>query len=332
MEQTPKFTERFAHFFSVAFFRKLFQSDESRFLLATAVKVWSISALVEVVVGYILFSNVRLNYYFFRAHGYRGIDELGEAYYQHVMSDVIEALPWVLFFHVVIFFMGLYVGHMMLRPFKSIGSYCASAIEDPNTVYQVESFSAYRLLVRFSEIFFEHIRSARKLGVLEKRDVPPQFTGVHKPVLDTQFLFHFCFFLLIIMIVSIVAIMGLAVNVHENTTQIALKMLKADNRVLSGFFHDQRFLIDELWILTAALVVGLHLLMGLHLYEQVSGAAFGIFATMRSFLKGNWRNRVHLVGYSYLRESTRSLNKYLDWIEKNLTRDKQEVESSERDR
>ncbi len=311
--------------------RRLFQTDESRFLISTAVKVWAISALVELIVGYILFSNVRLNYYFFRAHGYRGIDELGEAYFQHVMGDVIDALPWVLFFHVVIFFMGLYVGHMMLRPFKNIGDYCRLAIDNPNTVYQVESFSAYRLLVRFSELFFEHIRLARQQGALEKRDVPPQFMGVHKPVLDTQFLFHFCFFLLIIMIVSIVAIMGFAVNVNDNTTQIALKMIKADPRVLSAFFQDQSFLIDELWILTAALIVGLHILMGVHLYAQVSGAAFAIFATMRSFLKGSWQNRVHLVGYSYLRDSTRSLNKYLDWVQKNLTTGKLEVESRSRD-
>lgn len=299
-------------------FKKLFQSEESRFLLGTAFKVWSISMVVELVVAYIVFSNMRLNFYFFRAHGYGGIDNLGEAYFQHVLADSIDALPWILGFHVAIFFMGLYIGHIMLRPFKRIGDYCTKIIDDPNTAYQNEEFSAYRLLTRFSELFFENLRECRSKNKLVGREIPPQYMGIHKPVFDGPFVFHFSFFLIIVMIVSIIAIMGFATDIHENTTQIALRMLKADPKIMSAFFQDQAFLVDEMWWLTGILVVGLHVVMGFHLYAQVSGAAFGIFATMRSFMKGNWQSRVHLVGYSYLRDSTRSINKYLDWVQKNL--------------
>jgi hypothetical protein len=298
--------------------KKLFQSDESRFLLGTGFKMWSISLIVELLVGYILLNNVRLNYHFFHSHGYRGIDELSDAYFYHVTADIIDAIPWILGFHVIIFFMGLYMGHLMLRPFKRIGTYCTDVIQNSNAVYRVEEFSAYRLLTRFSELFFDHLSAGRKKGSLDKREIPPQFMGVHKPVLDGQFLFHFSFFLIIIMIISIGAIMGFASNIQENTTQIALKMLKADPKIISAYFHDQSFLIDEMWILTALLIVGMHVVLGFHLYSQVSGASFAIFATMRSFMKGSWQNRVHLVGYSYLRDSTRALNKYLDWVEKNL--------------
>ncbi len=299
--------------------RKLFQTDESRFLLGTALKIWGISLLVELIVGYIVFSNVRLNFYFFKAHGYKGIDYLGEAYFQHVLADMIDALPWILGFHIIIFFMGLYIGHIMLRPFKRMGEYCQVVIDKPETAYQVEEFSSYRLLVRFSEIFFDHLNSSRLKNRIEPRDIPPQYMGIHKPVFDGAFLFHFSFFLVIIMIVTIVAIMGFAIDVHENTSQLAIRMLKADPKMITEFFFDQSFWVEEMWFLTGLLVVVLHIVMGLHLYAQVSGAAFGIFATMRSFMKGNWQSRVHLVGYSYLRESTRALNKYLDWIQKNLT-------------
>jgi hypothetical protein len=103
-----------------------------------------------------------------------------------------------------------------------------------------------------------------------------------------------------------------------NMTQIAIKMIKAKPKMLSSFFQDQSFMIDEMWFMSAFIVGSFHLAMAIHLYGQVSGAAFGIFATMRSFIKGNFKNRVHLVGYSHLRESTRALNKYLDWIEKNF--------------
>ncbi len=304
---------------SVGIFKKIFQTDESRFLLGTAFKIWGISMLVELVVGYILFVNVRMNFFFFRAHGYTGIDTIGEAYFHHVMGDLIEALPYLLLFHIVIFFMGLYIGHLILRPFKQIGDYCTKAIENPDIAYRPEEFSAYKLLVRFSELFFVHTREARQKNKLTVRDIPPQYMGVHKPVFDGSFLFHFSFFLIIIVIVSIVVIMNFASDVHENMTQLAIRMIKADPKMMTAFFQEQGFLVDEMWFLTAILVIVLHLVMGIHLYSQVSGAAFGIFATMRSFMKGNWQNRVHLVGYSYLRDSTRALNKYLDWLQKNLS-------------
>jgi hypothetical protein len=300
-------------------FKKLFRTPESRFLLGTAIKVWSISMMVEIIVGYIMYSNMRLNFYFFRSHGARGIDEIGEAYFQHVFSDIIDALPWILGYHIAIFFMGLYIGHLMLRPFRQMGDYCAKAIESPDTAYKIEEFSSYRLLTRFSEIFFESMRTSRQKNKLEPREIPPQYTGIHGPVFDAPFIFHFSFFMIIVVIVSIVTIMGFASDVYENMSQLAMRMLKADPKLI-GFLHDQAFLVDEMWILTSILVIGLHVIMGIHLYSQVSGAAFGIFATMRSFMKGSWQSRVHLVGYSYLRDSTRSINKYLDWLQKNLTK------------
>jgi hypothetical protein len=43
---------------------------------------------------------------------------------------------------------------------------------------------------------------------------------------------------------------------------------------------------------------------------------------MRSFMKGNHSSRVHLVGYTHLREYTRKLNKYLDYIQNNFSKDR----------
>jgi len=300
-------------------FKKLFQSPESRFMLGVAFKVWSISFVAEVIVGYLLYTNVRLNFYFFRAHGYEGIDELKSAYFENVLLDAIEYIPYILIFHVAIFFTGLYIGYLMLRPFRRIAKYCTLAIQDSSVALKMEEFSSYRLLTRFSEFFFDHITECRRKGKLEVRDVPSSYMGIHGPVFDGLFLVHFAFFLVIIVIVSVLVTMQFASEIHLNTIQIAIKMIKANPKMIASFFKDQSFMIDEMWFLSAGIVISLHVVMGLHLYNQVSGAAFGIFATMRSFLKGNFQSRIHLVGYSYLRESTRNINKYLEWISKNVS-------------
>ena len=301
-------------------FRNAFKTADSRFILFTGFKFASISFATLAIVGYQLYVNARLNFYFFQAHGYSSIAELKEAYFDHLLINFSEILPFIFFFIIAVFLVGLYVAAIILRPFKNIGDYSVKVLDDPNTPYKVDEFAGHRLVTRFSELFFDYLQTSRTNGKLEERAIPPQYMGIHGPIFDGAFLFHFSFFIAIMTIVSIVAIMNIAFDIHENTIQLAIEVLKADPKVLSSFFSAQTHMLDELWIITALLVCVLNLLLALHLYKAVSGAAFGIFATMRSFIKGNHSARVHLVGYSYLRDSTRQLNKYLDWVQKNLAK------------
>ncbi len=299
--------------------RQAFKTDESRFVLSTAVKFCALSCGVMLMVGHQIYQIVRLNLVFFRANGFSGIDELSEAYYDALLGNVAESLPLAFACFVVLFFVGLYLGIVILRPFKNIEDYCARAMEDPDAAYHVDQFAGYRLMTRFSELFFEFLRQARRQGKMEALGVPPQYTGIHRPLLDWPFLLHFSFFVLIMALLTVGMTMFLAMEVHENTVQLAIRMLKTDPKMMAGFFSAQTFVIEEMWILTGVLVMGTQMMLALHLYNQVSGAAFAIFSTMRTFMKGNHFARVHLVGYSYLRDSTRTLNKYLDWTQKNLS-------------
>lgn len=300
--------------------KKAFQSEESRFMLGTALKFCAVSVSVMALTGYILYTRTRLNFFFFEAHGYSGIEEMRDAYYSYILINFVDELPLIFGMFVALFFAGLYLGHMILRPFKVIGHYSAQVINDPQAPWEVEQFADHRLLTRFAEVFFDWLREARRAGGVAPRPVPPHFMGVHKPVTDLNFLFHFGFIILIMVILSVVTIMNFAGDIQENTIQLAIRMLKVDPKIISQFFISQSSVLDELWVMTALIVCTLYGALGLHLYHQVSGAAFGIFATMRSFMKGNYHTRVHLVGFYYLRDSTRSFNKYLDWVEKNLAR------------
>lgn len=300
--------------------KNAFKTAESRFILFTGFKFAAICLATLFIVGYQLYVNARLNFYFFQAHGLGEINELKEAYFDYLISGATDMMTITFFFIVTVFFVGLYIAVMILRPFKNIGEYSVRVLDHPNTPYQVDQFAGHRLLTRFSELFFDYLQNSRTSGKLEERNIPTQYMGIHGPVFDGAFLFHFSFFIAMMTIVSVVVIMHVATNIHESTIQLAIKMLKADPKVLSSFFHAQTTILDELWIIAAVLICILNLMLGLHLYNSVSGAAFGIFATMRSFIKGNHSARVHLVGFGYLRDSTRSLNKYLDWIQKNLAK------------
>jgi hypothetical protein len=299
--------------------KRVFSTEDSRFIVFVGLKVSFISLGITAIVHWFLFQIMRLNYAFFSAHGFPQFTE-GSPFYDLIIGEVIDNLPLLFAFHVFLFFIGCYVGWLILRPFRLIGEYCETVLENPNAIYRVEEFSTYNLLTRFSEFFFEYLRESRKRGEIISNSIPPQYSKIHKPVFDKIFMLHLGILLVIISISSAVFIIENSSSVFMSMVELATKTL-SDQRSVSRYFSGQMFILDDIIGLTIALISFSYILLGLHLYAKVSGAAFGIFSTMRAFMKGNYSSRVHLVGFAYLRDYTRKLNKYLEYVQNNLTKE-----------
>lgn len=300
-------------------FRRLFKAEDTRFIMLVGVKVSGISLGINMFIYYFLFQVSRLNYVFFEAQGFPVKDE--SLFIDYISAEAVENAPVLFAFHVFLFFIGTYVGWLMLRPFRVIGEYSEAVIENPNLVYKTDEFSNYKLLTRFSEFFFEFLREARRKGEIATNSIPPQYSRIHKPILDWIFLLHFGILLIIICICSSVFIIENSSILFQDMIDLALKTLP-NSEPIRKFFTNQLFVLDELVYMTVGLTSFFYVLLGLHLYGRVAGAAFGIFSTMRAFMKGNYFSRVHLVGYAYIRDYTRKLNKYLDHLENNLIKKK----------
>lgn len=301
-------------------FKNVFKTEDTRFIVLVGLKVSGISFAIMVFIYFLLFEVMRLNHAFFKAHGFPDLNE-NSPFYDYIISEALENLPMLFAFHIFLFFIGVYVGWIILRPFRVMGEYCDRVIENPNAIYKVDDFSTYRLFTRFSELFFEYIRESRKNGEVVAKSIPPQYSRIHKPVFDKLFMLHFGILLLIISITSALFIIQNTSTIYQSMIELATRTLH-DAKAVNKYFSDQMFLLDDLVDLTIILISLFYTALGLHLYNKVSGAAFGIFSTMRAFMKGNRFNRVHLVGYAYVRDYTRKLNKYLDYVQNTLDKDK----------
>ncbi len=295
---------------------KVFKTEDTKFIMLTGLKVSSISLCINIFVYICIFEIMRLNYAFFRTHGFPDFQD-ESVFYDYIMVEAVSTLPILFVFHVFLFFIGTYVGWLILRPFRMIGEYCEEAIGNPNAIYRVDEFSTYKLLIRFSEFFFEYIRESRKRGEIFTNSIPPQFSKIHRPVADKVFMLHFGLLLVIIAISSSIFIIENASGIFQNLVELASKTL-SNSEQANKFFSYQMFILNDIIVLTIILITGFYLGLGLHLYGKVSGAAFGIFSTMRSFMKGNYFSRVHLLGFAHIRDNTRKINKYLDYVQNNL--------------
>ena len=299
---------------------RVFKSDDTKFVVLTGIKVSSISLLINFIIYTCLFEVMRLNYVFFRSQGFPDFQD-DQVFFNYITSEALENLPVLFLFHIFLFFIGTYVGWLILRPFRMIGDYCEEIIENPEAIYMVDEFSTYKLLTRFSEFFFEFLRDSREKKQLPINTVPPQFSKIHQPVTDRVFMLHFGLLLVIVAISSSVFIIENGSAVFHSMIELASKTLTS-SKDANRFLNAQDFVMDDLISLTIFLITTLYLALGMHLYGKVSGAAFGIFSTMRSFMKGDHFSRVHLVGYAHIRDNTRKLNKYLDFAQNNFEKRK----------
>jgi hypothetical protein len=301
-------------------YKKIFRTEDSRFLLFTGLKVSGISFIINLVVYGFLFQVMRLNYAFFKAQSLAGLED-ETIFYNYLLTEASGNLTIFLVFHFFLFFIGSYVGWLILRPFRVLGDYCEAVIEYPNAIYRVDEFNTHKLLIRFSEFFFEYLREIRRKGFITPNSIPPQYSRIHKPLADRIFILHFSLLLIIVAVSSNVFIIENASSIYEAMVELATKTIK-DQVMMNRYFSHQLFIMDDLTTFIIVLFIFSYLLLGIHLYHKVSGAAFGIFSTMRSFMKGNYSSRVHLIGYAYIRDHTRKLNKYLDYIENNFDKPK----------
>lgn len=297
--------------------KNVFHSDESRFILLTALKVVGVFLVLSLLMAYLMWIVLSINNVFFEAHGFFVQQEFRQAYFDYILTVPFAYLGYYFAFIICLFFIGSYLGILLLRPFQLIGEYCQKKMQGENIVYNPDIFSEYKLLTRFSEYFFEYLNQCEK----EKRfligTIPPLFQKIKKPIFEKVFFFHFMLFILFIVIISSIVITVTTYEIQNSIIELAMDTIKpSSNKGIIYFLRNQEYIFDSfIWVINSAIIIT-YTALGFHLYGQVSGAIFAFFATMRSIMKGKHNTRIHLVGYKHIRPFSRAFNKYLDMIDR----------------
>lgn len=300
------------------FVNRIINDEEQMFKLGMGLKFFAVSLVCAFSVLLFTYLLVQIDLIFFIAHGFPGAIEFKDAFFEFVYSSLNEEIAWSLVLGMVIFFTGYYLSGVMLRPFKAIGQYCEDKMDNKKNYYEPDFFSDLKLLTSFSVFFFSKIDEAKIREKLSDVEIPDHFTGIHKPNFEKNFFFNYFFVVVILGLVSSLSIIVLNLEVREQIFQLSSKFLMHNKQ--AEFFLEEQFMVANIGVY---FLVGMHLvlyvLLGIHMYAKVATPSFAVFATMRSFLRGNYHNRIHLIGFYYLRSDCRKINKYLDHVQKSLT-------------
>ena len=297
---------------------KVFSDEKEMFKIGMGLKFLGVSALCTISVLLFTYLLTKITLIFFVSHGFPGAVDFKDAFVDFIYSALYDEVLWIILSMVFIFGLGYYLSSIMIRPFKVIGKYCEDKISNKNNFYSPDFFSDLKLLTTFSFFFFSKIDEAGIKGKLGEINIPNNFTRIHKPNFESSFFFNYLFIIAIFALMSSVGIVALNLEFRDQVADLARRFLAGNEQ--ATYFLDEQFMIADIAVyFFVTLHLFLYLLLGVYMYSKVATPAFAVFATMRSFLRGNHHNRVHLIGYYYLREDCRKINKYLDHVQKNLT-------------
>lgn len=290
---------------------KRFKEDEVIFVLSTAFKIAGIFLFILFLGSYLLWLLVSMNTIFIEANAQIQFQGIQSMYNDYVLSRSLDNIQYVFAFLIILFLGGMYIGLMLLRPFKAIKQYCEKKANGETAEYAPDLFSEYKLLTRFSEFFFQFLNEVERDKEIKKVTIPPLYTKIHSPPFDRVFFFHFALIISIIALTNFIFVSWLISDLQDGILELISNLVKDKDLSVAVFINQQEHIFESLKIFLSLILVIYYLLLSFHLYGKVSGAIFGFFSTMRSFMKGNLDARVHLLGYNHIRSAGRAMNKYI---------------------
>lgn len=302
--------ERYQYYFGI--------DSQVRFRFVTVGKILFTTIASAIALFLLLWLVLELDFLFFRSFEIKGLVAFKNTFYEYISKKTLRVIPYIVGFFVIIIILGIYTSNLMLRPFKQISGFCKKYADDPdNAQYDPDFFSDLKLLTRFSEFFFIKIKDVIENG--EDIEIPERYKKFHTPIFEAGFFFQSSFFIFITAILSFVGSHGILIEVHESLVSLADYTLKSDKETI-GFLSAQSEIFDAITWIVMVIHIVLNVFLVFNLYYQVSMPAFGVFATMRSFLRGNRKARIHLLGNYYLRSETKEINRFFSELEKKLTK------------
>ncbi len=300
-----------------SFFKKSLTDETLLFKASVILKLIFITVFTTLILSGLCYLFLEVNLIFFEANGYPEKKEFESLFYHYILSSLFDILPYYLIFLFFLVGLGFYIANLLLRPFRMIVDYCSNFIENKDSNYDPDFYSDLKLLTHFSEYFFNIIESAKKNNALLFVSIPSKYTKIHRPVFEKNF---FIQFFLLISIVSLLASISLHFVFHEiySKIEVLAHSSLSSHSATDFFIGRQTEIFENLNFFIISIYFCAHVFLCFHFYGKVAGPAFAIFSTMRSFLKGNYESKIHLVGHYFLRNYCRKINQYLTYIQKNI--------------
>ncbi len=286
----------------------LFKSQDSRFALKTAGLVTLVPLLMVALVIYSVWLLLAMNFSYFLSNGIPLNEENIDVFTDYLMQTQIEYLPYAGLFFVCVFFIGLFLSYIILRPFNELKEMCSELINSKDEKIRIVGLERSKLLIKLGNFLCKYYH-AKKNGT--PISIPDDLRTVARPTMDLIFYFQFFCLIFILMTVALISIYVFADQLHASIVQTAIQVLKSP-KGMSTFLSSQRPIFDMLTIVPGILGCILYVAIARIIIRRVEGATFGYVRDICEVANGNTLKRLSPRQEDPGRRAAAAINEVLD--------------------
>lgn len=294
----------------------LFTSKDSRHSLKTAFLITIVPVLMLLMAIYSIWMIMVMNHSFFVANGFPLGDESLSDFFDYVLQSQIEYIPFLGFFIIIVFFVGILVSHIILRPFHQLTKMCQDLKEGHEIKTKISGLEKQKLLIKLG-YFLSDIAKAKTHH--KSIEVPDDLRKVKGPIMDKVFYFQFLCVMFIISVITITSLYIFTYQLFDSVVVSGISILKSSSSAagikgMSYFFDSQKSLIDYIIIIPSVISIILYLIIARLLITNIQGVTYAYVRDICDAASGQSSKRIRPREDDPGKEAADAVNLVLDQI------------------
>lgn len=260
----------------------IFQSQDSKFALKTAILVTMVPITMLGLIMFSLWLLTSLNHSYFIAHGLTVTGPSKETFILYLLRSQLDYLPYIALFLIAVFFLGLYLAQVALRPFNQLSMLCENVLRHDSRKLTFSGLNNKKLLVKTGYFLDDYAKSFRNKTRLV---IPKEIMEVNGPMLDWVFYFQFSVVISILTFITVFSISFFTEQLHGEITSTALSLLKA-HKGMNTFISSQSSVLQSIVLVPSALSVVIYGLIARLTISKIEGVTFAYVRDIRDMAAG----------------------------------------------
>jgi hypothetical protein len=238
-----------------------------------------------------------------------------ESFFDYLMGDNVATLIPLGLVLIGLFFVGIYVSNLLVRPLRQVASFCDESVKDVKKEYEPDYINIYRYFSGFCEFFFVSLSLPKREETKKGVHIARYYHKINGPMNDWLFIVYFTLLMILVSGISCYTVVVFNDSLYQSLIKFVIDYAQIDSSMSLQLLQYQSKLLYSLYLPVMVLSIILNFILATYMYSKVSGASYSVFSTMRAFIKGNHGVRVSLSGFNVVKSYTRAINKYLDHVE-----------------
>ena len=288
----------------------LFASQDSKFAIRTALLVTLVPSLMIALVIYSVWLLISLNFSYFLASGIPLDQQNTDVFMNYLIQTQLDYLPYVGLFFIAVFFIGLFLSHIILRPFNELIEMCHEIKNAKGEKIKIVGLEKSKLLIKLGDFICSYADARKNQKTIP---IPVELQKIQKPAMDYVFYFQFFCIIVILMFVATSSIYLFANQLHESIIQTAIEVLKAP-KGMSTFLASQETVFDLIVLVPSLLGGVLYFIIARLIISKIQGVTYAYVRDVCEVARGNTKRRLSPRSEDPGREAAAAVNEVLDLL------------------